>query len=211
MRKDYYELLQVFPGSSADEIKRSYRKLAQKYHPDKNPQNVEASLHFRDLVEAYSVLSEPTSRYNYDKEYGFDSEEARKIPTPQRIYSDASRLRRYVYNLSSFRPDQVSLLFQIKKVLSDTNLQVLKQANEPAINRLIINDLLDASKLLQYRYLPEVMERFKKLAEDDHASLDTVNQYAKNRKRHHYWDLYMPLLVFILTILICLLIYLLST
>ena len=63
----YYEILNVSPDSTAEEIKKEYRKLALKYHPDKNPDNQEAESKFKEITEAYSVLSDEDKRYRYDR------------------------------------------------------------------------------------------------------------------------------------------------
>ncbi|MGB8251933.1 MAG: J domain-containing protein [Anaerolineaceae bacterium] len=65
--KDYYQALGVSRNASADEIKKAYRKLAMKYHPDRNPGNKTAEDKFKDINEAYQVLSDPTKRQRYDQ------------------------------------------------------------------------------------------------------------------------------------------------
>lgn len=69
VKRCYYEVLTVERTSSSEEIKRSYRKLAVKYHPDKNPGDAEAEEKFKELGEAYDVLMDPEKRAAYDR-YG---------------------------------------------------------------------------------------------------------------------------------------------
>lgn len=65
--KDYYEVLGLKKGASDDEIKKAFRKLAIKYHPDKNKGNAEAEEKFKEINEAYQVLSDPKKKSNYDQ------------------------------------------------------------------------------------------------------------------------------------------------
>ena len=65
--KDYYKSLEVSKTATADEIKKSYRKLARKYHPDVNPNNKAAEEKFKEISEAYEVLSNPENRKKYDE------------------------------------------------------------------------------------------------------------------------------------------------
>ena len=66
-KRDYYEVLGVAKDATADQIKSAYRKLAMKYHPDRNPDNPEAKAKFQEASEAYEVLSNPEKRQRYDQ------------------------------------------------------------------------------------------------------------------------------------------------
>ena len=66
MAEDYYQILGIDKKASADDIKKAYRKLAVKWHPDKNPNNKAAEDKFKKISEAYAVLSDPEKRKNYD-------------------------------------------------------------------------------------------------------------------------------------------------
>ncbi|MCS6962024.1 MAG: molecular chaperone DnaJ [Deltaproteobacteria bacterium] len=67
MAKDYYEILGVPRNASIDDIKKAYKKLALKYHPDRNPNDKHAEEKFKEINEAYSVLSDPEKRAQYDQ------------------------------------------------------------------------------------------------------------------------------------------------
>ena len=66
-KRDYYEVLGVQKGANAEDIKKAYRKLAMKYHPDRNPDNKEAEEKFKEAAEAYEVLSDDEKRQRYDQ------------------------------------------------------------------------------------------------------------------------------------------------
>ena len=68
-KKDYYEILSVTRSATMDDIKTSYRKLAMQYHPDRNPGNKDAEEKFKEIAEAYEVLSDPQKKQIYDQ-YG---------------------------------------------------------------------------------------------------------------------------------------------
>jgi molecular chaperone DnaJ len=70
-KRDYYEILGIHRNASSDEIKKSYRRMALQYHPDRNPGNKEAEDRFKEAAEAYSVLIDPEKRSIYDR-YGHE-------------------------------------------------------------------------------------------------------------------------------------------
>mgnify|MGYP006422084279 CR=1 FL=1 len=67
MKKDYYEILGIDKNASPQDVKKAYRKMAVKYHPDKNPGDSEAEKKFKEAAEAYEVLSDPNKKAKYDQ------------------------------------------------------------------------------------------------------------------------------------------------
>ena len=88
MAEDYYKILGVDKKAGADDIKKAYRKLALKWHPDKNPNNKSAEEKFKKISEAYAVLSDKEKRRQYD-DYGSAGFQQRsgdvvaQVPEPQ--------------------------------------------------------------------------------------------------------------------------------
>ena len=66
-KEDYYSILNISQSSSQDEIKKSFRKLALELHPDRNPDDPESEKKFKEITEAYGVLSDPLKKKEYDR------------------------------------------------------------------------------------------------------------------------------------------------
>ena len=75
VRRDYYEVLSIAKSANGDEIKKAYRKLAMEFHPDRNPDDPQAEIKFKEATEAYEVLKDPDRRARYDR-YGHEAASA---------------------------------------------------------------------------------------------------------------------------------------
>lgn len=100
--KDYYEILGVPRNATQEEIKRAYRRLALKYHPDRNPGNKEAEEKFKEISEAYQVLSDPEKRAIYDAygHSGLSSSGHRGFETIEDIFRTFSDIFEEFFNFS---------------------------------------------------------------------------------------------------------------
>lgn len=85
-RRDHYEVLGVKKNSTPDEIKRAYRTLSKKYHPDRNPNDPSAEAKFKEVQHAYSVLNDPKKREQYDQYGDVAVGEWQTRPTGEKVY-----------------------------------------------------------------------------------------------------------------------------
>ncbi|MEK7788909.1 MAG: DnaJ domain-containing protein [Planctomycetota bacterium] len=101
MEEDFYQVLGVDKNASGEDIKKAYRKMAMKYHPDRNPGNKEAEQIFKKAAEAYGVLSDPDKKRRYDQ-YGVDGLRGTEAP-------DTAALKIFLTPLEIFLAVVVSL------------------------------------------------------------------------------------------------------
>lgn len=212
--KDYYKILEVTPLASHQEIKRSFRRLALKYHPDKNAGDHLSEALFREIQEAWEVLSDPKQReeYNYKRWWTRSIGASFKTPslTPAAIVAECQQLKHYIAAMNIFQVDYDALSFHIRQLLSESNIGILHQFNDVNANRAVNNALLRASDPLPLAYLEPIALLLAKLAGNDEATLRTIREAVQHRKRRASWDKYKWVLVAIITALICWIMYLVA-
>jgi molecular chaperone DnaJ len=103
-KRDYYEVLGVDRTADNEEIKKAYRKLALKFHPDRNPNDKAAEEKFKELGEAYEALSDPQSRAAYDQ-YGHAAFDSRARARQRSGFHDPGDIFREVFGNSSIFED----------------------------------------------------------------------------------------------------------
>jgi len=211
--KDYYRLLGVKPSASDDEIRRAYRKLAFKYHPDKNPDDPVSEATFREIAEAYEILSDPKKRedYHYKRFYTYTYKDSTgPTVTPESILNDAIKLQKLVEKADPFRMNRDALLFQVEQILSEENLLLLKNENQPNINYVIVEALLDACKPLHYVATIVISERLFLLAESNNAFEKKITDFLESQRKKDNWNRYKIALAVAAAILLCLIIFLIG-
>ena len=150
--KDYYKTLELEPSATHEEIKRSYRRLAQLYHPDKTQNDPYAAAQFAEVKEAYEVLNNPTRKSHYLQQRWYQQSIGKKRTqetiTPVSVLKQSLELDRYVSLLDVHRMDREGLLAYMSEIVSDDVLEKLPHFHEPAIKKEIAGILLHCSDLL---------------------------------------------------------------
>jgi molecular chaperone DnaJ len=209
--KDYYKTLGVKPSASLQEIKRAYRALAVKYHPDKNPDNSMSEAQFKEIGEAWHTLSDLQKRAKYDDERWL-SGMGRKTRydeaiTPQWILNICIELHTSLASMDTYRMSQEALQSYILLILAESNIAILRQDADAATISNIISELIKASTRLESIYMDEVLSQLELLAADDPKDTETIAHYAIARKQQRRKDRAFPYIVVIITIALCIFMY----
>lgn len=209
--KDYYKLLELEPSATLPEIKKAYRRLALLHHPDKNNNDPYAAAQFSDIKEAYEILTNPSKKEKYLQQRWYNqstgSRKTQDVITPVSVLKQALELERYASKLDVFRMDKEGLRDYILELLSPTTIGQLKEFNEPAITRQIIDTIIRSANHLQEQQAIPIAERLRQLAGNDTSLHEQINIFAGKHRSRQQREKYNFLIILIATILICLLIW----
>jgi molecular chaperone DnaJ len=216
--KDYYKILEVTPTASQADIKKSYRRLALKYHPDKNFGNQLYEAKFKEILEAYHILSDVTKRndYNHRRNYtSHSSSQAKKKThtetTPQTILSQTIDFRRKIAVLDPDRMNKIALFQQIQHLLSHQNIQMLQQHNDSKMNKRIVEEILFCSRNLPFVHVEKICFQLTALAGTDNKLYHRIYSFSKEIRLKSYWNKYKLIAAIIVSIILCLIMYKVST
>jgi molecular chaperone DnaJ len=204
--KDYYKILEVEPLASPQEIKKSFRRLALKYHPDKNAGNQLAEAQFKEVQEAYETLSDPNLRkeYNYKRWHlrSLGKSYSSQPLTPIAILEECRALKTYIDSMSIFRVDYDAVSQHIRQLITPSAIGILKEVNDKPTNHEIIHTILMAANLLPLRYFIPITMLLLQIEEADPAMQELVRSHVREKKIHEKWNIYKWFLMIIITTLL---------
>ena len=210
--KDYYQLLELEPSATLSEIKKSYRRLALQYHPDKNNNDPYASAQFTAIKEAYEVLSDPSKKEYYLQQRWYDQSIGKRktqdVITPVTVLKQALELEKYISTLDVFRMDKGGLQQYILGLIPDATIEQLKKFNEPDINRQLITTILKAMQPLPPLYVKDIIEQLNKLAGSDETARQQLTSFTERTAKKNRREKYSLVIIIAATAFLCLLIYL---
>lgn len=205
MFKDYYNILEVSFGCSNDDIKKSYRRLALKYHPDRNAGNKAFEEKFKLISEAYETLSNKNRRIIYDYDYKINNnenhskkreeknEESKPITpiTFLELFIELHRKLRYTEKENIL---QENVYNRIKDLLDKSIIDFLLEYDDINTNKKIIEEVLKICGFLKYEYVEKICVHLSKLAATDSKQIDSIFKFNKQKKRlHTIFDYVIPI------------------
>ncbi len=210
--KDYYAILEIETSASATEIKKSFRRLAQQFHPDKNQADPYASAQFTEIKEAYEVLTNPSKKEYYLQQRWYNQSIGKRKKqdtiTPVAILKHGLELERHVSTLDAFRMDKQGLEQYILELLSNETVNKLKQFEEPDIISQIVQTTLQTISILPNRYSKSVLQQLTLLAATNEDATQQIQSFSVKSNKKHQQEKYSTLIIIGITIIICLLIFL---
>lgn len=189
--KDYYKLLNIDYISSTEEIKRAYRKLAIKYHPDKNQGDKMFEEKFKEITEAYEVLNEPAKRREYDAQYKqYYNRETRNKSAQNEEVTPSTFLSIFVdiKNKISLNIDAINkqgLYSTLDEILSDINIKFLVTRNEVNINSQIIDNVLFCCLFLNASNSLAIRAKLFVLANNNQHLNQKISNYNSNSNNNN--------------------------
>ena len=222
--RDYYVVLNVQPAATPAEIKLAYRKLALQYHPDRNGGNTHTEVLFKEINEAYGVLSNEQKRDDYNrlrdayKSSANTSTQAtsasknntqRQRPpvTGKTILFHCTHLRSVIEKSNPFAINADSLYARVESILSDFHIHTLLYENKRIVISQVVHELLVCCRPLPENYFNAITPRLYKLAGTDAIMKNAIQQAARQKRQDFFWQKYKFWWVLLVTLIICLLIY----
>jgi curved DNA-binding protein CbpA len=189
--------------------------LAFQFHPDVNPGNKYAHAWYHEIKEAYETLCDADLRNAYlQKRWLFKSQgkkyENHLPPTPAFILQHVIKIDQQVSEMDHFRIGHEQLQKLLLSALPDEHLDALNSYHDSDAIRSIVLTMLHAMDPLDHKYLQPVILHLQKLQQNDPYVEKAIADYRRRRDRQHNWDKYQGLVFFLLSILLCLGIYLLN-
>ena len=208
--KDYYRILDSHPSASEQEIKRAYRKLVLKYHPDRNPSNPFAENYFKEIQEAYEILSHPEKRRIYNQDRWFHNGNFKnqfKSATPESILIESRKLRDHAGKIDIFRMDHESLHNHLMFILSDSHLSVLMASGDRKAITEITRNTLSSMTNLKFKLIKDLVEKLLALTTNQSGLKEEINYFIRDRSKKETWQRIKPIIVLLVTILLCVFIF----
>lgn len=212
--KDYYKILELNPAATVADIKKSFRRLALLYHPDTNFGSKEHEAKFKEIKEAYEILSNVRQRQEYNRQQNerpyTEKKKTYQPPAAETILNQTIDLRKKIAVLDPYRMNKYALYKQIQHLLAIQNIILLKHYNNITINKRIIDEIIFCSQFLPFPYVEKICTHLTELAGTDNETFRKIYNFSKEARFRTFWNKYKFAAAVIAALILCILIYAIS-
>ena len=205
--KNYYKILNVKSSASAGEIKNAYRKIALKYHPDRNPDDTLAAAVFAEAAEAYKILSnaETRRRYNEERYLTAEQEYTRPAETIEKLIQRINELNQQAKDADPFRFNKDALLYSIKQLFPE-NIELLLNANNNLVTEFL-QLVCNAAAYLSSYQTKKLMDFVQPLFKEHVWLQQRLYNILHEHKKAERWEKNKIVLAVVVAIVLCLIIF----
>jgi molecular chaperone DnaJ len=213
--KDYYTVLGVSPVATLAEIRRAYRAMALRYHPDVNPGNTEALALFTEIKEAYEVLASPEKKQQYLEERWLAGFHARGFDqngplTPENILKQALRYEKHIFSQDVFRMNKHTAAEEAAALLDEQKMTLMLEPGRDDIRLQVLYALLRICERLPASLSGGVFAQAERLAAGNSALLAQVRQVRERQLTAYRWQKYNWVIALAVALLLTAMLWLLA-
>lgn len=205
--KDYYRILNVKSSAPVNEIKNAYRKLAMKYHPDKNSGDALAAAVFTDVAEAYGVLSDDTLRKQYNnRRYITAVQEYKKpIETIETLNERIETINEQIKNINPVHLHKDALLYELMQLFPE-DVDLLSYTNKNLLT-VFLEKIITASAYLSSAQTKQLILLLQPLYEKNTWLRRSMQTLLQRQQQNECWEKYKIVLAVAAAIILCILIF----
>lgn len=206
--KDYYKILNVKPDASAIAIKQSYRRLAMKYHPDKNVDDALSAAVFADIAEAYSIIGDADERkqYNLSRYHTAVTEYSKPAETIESLIVKSTQLKKVVEYANPFHLNKDALLYSIQQLFPNPIELLLKTNKQKQIK--FFETVLICVKWLLSSQIKILQQQMQPLFVEHEWLKNQLQALLKQQIKNERWEKYKIVLAILLAVILCVVILL---
>ena len=204
---DYYSILNVSPKAGYEEIRKAYRRLAFRYHPDAAGSNLANSTHFRLLNEAYRVLSNPVERKRYhQKRFTEGLNVELLVLTPQQSFTSLLHLYEDIRTADPFRMPEEWVMAELSAIVPETVLLMMMPADSESFNDDFVYLYLKCIEPLSYPRFREAIGKLMHLPLSAEAKRK-ISETLSVKHQNHFWEKNKIAVAIVAAVLICIVMY----
>jgi len=211
--KDYYQILEIEPGADEYAIKKAYRRLAMQYHPDRSSKNQDDSGLFRDINEAYEVLSDPSKREQYHYERWLHQSMGAKMQgylNAYQIYQVILESEKYLSGIDQYKVNDYALLNVLLNLFTTSRIQSIAAEKNSDLEKNTITIAMKIASGLKSECEIQLKERMSVLTNANPSMNELWETAISNKIRSERNSTYTIPILLLIVIILCMLFYLLG-